>query len=144
MVVASDPPPGIERLEGRARHAVRLEGPGDDAGAGRHEPEPGRRDRASRSRQGSTVAVIYDPVTDPSQDGIVHRPGSDRPAPTPRPGEVVIDHASASCRRHDPAATATTDDDDHHHDGPRDPRRIAVILGGRSSENAISLASAAA
>ena len=88
---------------------------------------------------GLTVAVITDPVTDPSQDGIVisqdPAPGADAKA-----GEVVIDPRRPADRV---ARRRRHHDADHHHDAAPVTRRIAVILGGRSSENAISLASAA-
>ena len=64
-------------------------------------------------------------------------PGSDA-----KSGEVVTIHVGQFQSR-SPGTATTTTDDDHDDRHRRMSRRIAVILGGRSSENPISLASAA-
>ena len=89
VVVAEDPPPGTRELEGLDDHALGLEGPGDDAGARRDatRTRPTPTQIAARGA-GLTPSVVYQPVTDPSQDGIViaqdPAPGADA-----KPGEVV-------------------------------------------------------
>ena len=118
-------------------HALRLEGAGHDPGARRDRPDARPPRRRSCTGAGLTPAVIFDQVTDPSQDGIVQStdpaPGSDA-----KSGEVVTIHVG-QLQSGTPGGTTTTTT-------PTTAgmsRRIAVILGGRSSENAISLASAA-
>ena len=138
VVVAASPPPGTSVSKGANITLSVSKGP-----ATTQVPDVTNYNQADATtilqQAGLTVAVITDPVTDPSQDGIVisqdPAPGADAKA-----GEVVSIHVGqltgvAGRRRHHDA--------DHHHDAAPVTRRIAVILGGRSSENAISLASAA-
>ena len=86
---------------------------------------------------GLTPAVIFDQVTDPSQDGIVQ--STDPAAGLGR----QVGRGRDDPRRPAAERGARGRDDDHDADDDGMSRRIAVILGGRSSENAISLASAA-
>ncbi len=91
VVVAETPAAGNAGDEGHDGHALGLERPGGDA-----DPRRDRRgplDRPGDAQLGAQLnpSVIYDPVTDPSQDGIVlsmdPKPGS--PA---TPGQTVILH----------------------------------------------------
>src|SRR5581483_1937630 len=120
--------PGVQ---GDEDHAVRLEGAGDDAGARRHDADAVRRRvdparlellgrrrlRAGDGPEPGRHRALAGPAGGDGREG---RRGRDDP------------------RRPAPAAGARHDDD--HDDSVT--RRIAVILGGRSSENAISRASA--
>ena len=71
VVVAEDPPPGTSVSKGATITLSVSKGPATTQVPGRDEPEPGRRRAAPAPGGPHAVGRATDPVTDPSQDGIV-------------------------------------------------------------------------
>ena len=140
QVIGQDPQPGTSAADRLDDHPLRLERAVDHPDAGRHRDEPGRRGVDPRKRRLHAERRLR------PGDGRRQRRRRDlenpKPNSTAKAGAVVTIHVGQLTPGGGRTTTTTTTTD--RHDDADDPvtRRIAVILGGRSSENAISVASA--
>ncbi len=122
-------------------HAVGLQGTGDHTGARRDRPDPGRR-RGDPQRRGPDPRgdLRHRHRSEPGRHRAVDRPGAGLGREIGRSRDDSRRPVPERTRRHGHNDNGD-DDNDGHTAGMS--RRIAVILGGRSSENPISIASAA-